>query len=425
MYRLIASVKKEILLLFSDKVGLIFMFLMPVVLVLIISIIQNSAFRKINENQITLLVVNKDFSSESLQLIELFKKSGMFLVEEDNNIEPENIKHTLISKNKQVALFIPFDFSLKLREKSEYISDMMLADFNLNDSAKILDTNLDISSNIKLYHDPILQDAYCQSIISVIKSYVQIIESSLLLEVMYEQLGFNQKPHNVVKAMEVSSVNILQVPASEVNITPNATQHNIPAWTIFAMFFVVVSLGNNIVKERLNSSFLRLKTMPVSFVMILGSKMIVYLTVTLLQILVIFSIGAFVFPYINLPKLIIPFNIPVLFIVCLFTALSAVNYAIMIGTLAKTQEQANGIGAASVIIFAALGGIIVPIFVMPVILQYISYFSPLRWCLEGFYFLFLRGGDMYQLFLIILPQIIFIIICQIITYIQLKVEKIM
>ena len=107
----------------------------------------------------------------------------------------------------------------------------------------------------------------------------------------------------------------------------------------------------------------------------------------------------------------------------LMCSLAAVSYALMIGALSKTQEQSNGIGAISIIIFAALGGIWVPTFIMPMYLQIISNFSPMHWCLEGFYILFLKGGSWAQLSPVIGFLFIFIVVCQITTYTKLKLEK--
>ena len=146
--------------------------------------------------------------------------------------------------------------------------------------------------------------------------------------------------------------------------------------------------------------------------------------VAFLQVALIFSVGIFLFPLIQLPQLILPSDIIAFGTVVLISGLSAVSYALMIGSIAKTQEQANGFGAVSIIIFAALGGIWVPIFVMPEYLQFISKFSPLHWCLEGFYILFLKGGNFVELFNILIPLFIFIVCCQLIAYLKLRVEKI-
>ncbi|MCD4663755.1 MAG: hypothetical protein K8R68_00700, partial [Bacteroidales bacterium] len=51
-------------------------------------------------------------------------------------------------------------------------------------------------------------------------------------------------------------------------------------------------------------------------------------------------------------------------------------------------------------------------------------FSPLHWCLEGFYILFLKGGNFVELFNILIPLFIFIVCCQLIAYLKLRVEKI-
>ncbi len=422
MNRLLSSVKKELLLLKSDMVGLLFMFAMPLLLVVIITIVQDSAFRQINENQMSLLIINHDSSEQSAQLITLLEKSRMFDIEQKNETPADEVKNTLIRKGKLTALYIPENFSEQLNKKAALVARVMLADMGLFENNAV--EKEPEMPELQFYHDPVLQDAYSYTIVSIIRSHLDVVENSLMIDVIYQLVGIEKKPDTFRDAMMANTVSINQQPASKVNIKPNTTQHNIPAWTIFAMFFIVVSLGSNIVKERMNGSFIRLKTMPVNFSLIFGSKMIVYVSVAVLQVVAVFSVGVFLFPVMNLPQLILPGNFFVLFIVVLIIALAAVSYALMIGALSKTQEQANGIGAVSIIIFAALGGILVPVFVMPDIMKIISNFSPLYWCLESFYFLFLKGGNWTQIIPVLIPIIIFILLCQMITYIQLKVEKI-
>jgi ABC-2 type transport system permease protein len=47
----------------------------------------------------------------------------------------------------------------------------------------------------------------------------------------------------------------------------------------------------------------------------------------------------------------------------------------------------------SVIVLAAIGGIWVPVFMMPNLMQALSIISPLNWSLDGFYDILLRGQD--------------------------------
>lgn len=76
------------------------------------------------------------------------------------------------------------------------------------------------------------------------------------------------------------------------------------------------------------------------------------------------------------------------------------GYGVAVGAAAETEEQASSFGALSVIILAALGGVFVPVFVMPPFMRRVSVLSPLNWGMEGFSGVFLRGADLVQ----ILPQ---------------------
>ena len=185
------------------------------------------------------------------------------------------------------------------------------------------------------------------------------------------------------------------------------------------MFFIVISLGSSIVREKLNGSFTRLKTLPTNYLVALLSKQITYLGVTIMQAVFIFSFGIWVFPSLGLPGLNLP-DIPGLIIVTLICGWCAASYAICIGVFAQTQEQANGFGAVSIVILAAIGGLLVPSFVMPVSLRIFMKISPLHWCLEAYYGLFLEGGKLKDILMNILPLLAITILFQLVAFFGLK-----
>ncbi|HYM93872.1 MAG TPA: ABC transporter permease, partial [Chitinophagaceae bacterium] len=204
---------------------------------------------------------------------------------------------------------------------------------------------------------------------------------------------------------------------------PNASQHNVPAWTIFAMFFVVISLGGSIVREKLSGSFIRLKTLPTNYFVSLLSKQLTYLLVTLVQAALIFEIGIWVFPSIGLPPLSLPSDILGLVFITIICGWCAVSYAICIGVFARTQEQANSFGAVSIVILAAIGGLMVPSFAMPDSFRTIMKLSPLHWCLEAYYGLFLEGGKMKDVLISVVPLVIITLFMQALTVLGLKIKK--
>jgi ABC-2 type transport system permease protein len=58
--KLLASIKKEWLLLIRDKGGLGILFLMPMILVIVMALVQDAPFRDYQEQQIPVLFVNED-----------------------------------------------------------------------------------------------------------------------------------------------------------------------------------------------------------------------------------------------------------------------------------------------------------------------------------------------------------------------------
>lgn len=400
------------------------MFLMPLLLVFIITIIQDSAYKMVNENQIPLLVVNQDKGSEGAKLVDLLTKSGLFKIDSQNAIEQQSLKSELLSRGKMIALYIPASFSAGLESNAEDVSTILMDDLGLaHDTTARRKVSM---PRLSFYNDPVLQGNYSYSVMSVIQSYMSVIENSLMIDRMYANMDIAERSARLKDKMISNRVGIDQIVARNNNSTaiPNSTQHNVPAWTIFAMFFMVVSLGSNIVKERINGSFLRLKTMPTTFMVVMFSKMAIYVVVAALQVALTFSMGVWILPKLGLPRLSVPDNIIATIAVIFISSMAAVSYALMIGAFAKTEQQANGFGAISIIIFGAIGGILVPTFVMPGFMQFFSNFSPLHWCLEGFYVLFLKGGSWQDLRTVFAFLGIFIVFCQLGTYFKLRLERI-
>ena len=90
-----------------------------------------------------------------------------------------------------------------------------------------------------------------------------------------------------------------------------------------------------------------------------------------------------------------------LFVVAFFAGLAAIGLGLLLGTVARTQEQSAPFGATLVVILAALGGVWVPVFIMPRFMQLLSNISPMNWGLNAFYDVFLRNGG----FMEIVPEI--------------------
>jgi ABC-2 type transport system permease protein len=163
------------------------------------------------------------------------------------------------------------------------------------------------------------------------------------------------------------------------------------------MFFIIVPLSINIVSEKNQGTFVRLKTNPISYATILGGKIITYLIVSVIQFALMLLVGLYLFPVMGLPEFEVNGSFFLLFLVAVFSGLAAIGIGILIGTVASTQEQSAPFGATLVVILAALGGVWIPVFAMPKLMQFIAKISPMNWGLNSFYDVIIRNYNFLEI----------------------------
>ncbi|MCX7548543.1 ABC transporter permease [Xanthomarina sp. F1114] len=398
MHKLMASAHKEFLLLIRDIGGIAILFVMPLVLIVTITLIQDSTFKTVSDAKIPILIVNNDRGNVSETILKGLEESNSF---EINIKDTEKIAKDLVFKGKyQLAIVIPEDLSLGLEQKVAQNVDRIIAKFGLEEETNSSEKSISQSKEVKLYFDPATQLAFKSSVKNGIDKMVSKIETQSIYKAFQEQI--TDDPTETIFETE-NYITFKEILPKENNkeLIPNSVQHNVPAWTLFAIFFIIVPLSINIVKEKSQGTFVRLRTNPVSYATILGGKTLVYLVVCLIQFVLMLSIGVYLFPAIGLPTLDISGRLPLLFVVAIFAGLAAIGLGLLLGTIAKTQEQSAPFGATFVVILAALGGVWVPVFIMPKFMQTLSNISPMNWGLNAFYDVFLRHGTLLD----ILPEI--------------------
>ncbi len=423
MFKLWTTIVKDVRILLRDRVGISLMFVMPIILVVVVTSIQNSTFNLVNKNKLSVLICNTDTGQASVQLIKSINKIGMFKVSLVPNDKTEKqMGDGMHNQDAMLGVIIPSNFTVKVDAKSKSIAGKALKSFGLDGDTVKKAGDVD---PLTLYYNPILQESLRLSVQGGIRSALQLVESRETLRSLYYSINEKPLPEQLENEMLNNNTAINEIPVSKdgTRATPNATQHNVPAWTIFAMFFVIMSLGGSIVREKVSGSFIRLKTLPTNYWVGILSKQITYLGVTMLQAAVIFSMGIWLFPYIGLPALNLPSDILALFIVTLVCGWCAVSYSICVGVFADTQEQANGFGAVSIVILSSIGGLMVPSFAMQGFAKSAANFSPMHWCLQSYYSLFLEGGNLRDVVNNIILLLIITVVLQLVIFWGLKRKK--
>lgn len=412
VYKIWMSVVKEFLLLKRDLGGLIILFIMPLVLVITVTLIQDSTFKTISDTKIPILLVDNDKGSVSKTVFDNLEKSNLFSVvtQIDNKPITEEVAKEAVYKGKfQLAIVIPKNLSVDLQAKIDQNVAKIVSSIGLTDStATAAPSEIIKEKEVKLYFDPAVQMSFKNAVMNAIDKMISQIETKSIYTTFQNQLGegtasFEQKSFITFKEI-IPRINNKE-------IRPNSVQHNVPAWTLFAIFFIVIPLSINIVKEKSQGTFVRLLTNPVSNLIVIIGKTITYSAICMIQFYMMVAVAIFLFPHIGLPPLNIEGHLFLMSVVALFSGFAAIGFGILLGTVASTQEQSAPFGATSVLILAAVGGVWVPVFAMPKIMQIIAKSSPMNWGLEAFYDVLLRNVSLLE----IIPKISLLFLFFIIT----------
>ena len=410
MRKFIALLYKDYLLLIRDIAGLCLMFLMPVVLVLLMTSLQNDFIGKITETEISVLMINMDNDTLGNSIERQITNSESFILtktEEDENA----MKLAVARGDYMIGIIIPEGISDSIRENAKRSIARGFSGEDIENADSI---------TIKILLDPTLKTSFRNTLMSTMKEYTAKTERDFLLSELITAL--NQNIPFLLEEIKIDGNQVdfdVQYAFNDDDDAdiPNATQHNVPAWTLFAIFFITLSFSVGIINERKEGSFKRLLTMPCSYFQYLLSKSIIFLFVCLLQFALIFTLGIYLFPHIGLPKLTLGENAWLLLPMCVSSSFAAIGFGILIGKVTTDHQQAAILAALSVVIFAAVGGIWVPVFTMPAIMKTISHISPLNWGLNGFYDILIRNGNFTDILPECLYSLGFAAVCMIIALI--------
>ncbi len=385
---------KDFLVIIRDRGGLAMLFIMPMALVMIMTSLQNNTFKAINESGINLIMLNYDADTLGMAIEKEIAGSDFFNVHRDiNGRTPteDQVKEAVASGKFQIGIVIPANATQTIRNRIRSNVDKIFS----ADSAS--GPSLPDSVLIMLYVDPATKNSLRSTLQGSIREYSDRVESRIVLNELTREI-------NKRMMMPVTNLNLIKqqtvfyreqyVARGNRTVIPNAVQHNVPAWTLFAMFFIVIPFASAMIKEREDGSLARLLTMPCSYTSIMISKIMVYLVVCFIQFILIMIMGLYLFPQIGLPALELNGRLLSLSFIAVTAALAAIGYGISVGTIAKTHQQAAIFASISVVILAAIGGIWVPVFVMPPFLRDLSVISPLNWGLNGFYDILVRNAGL-------------------------------
>jgi ABC-2 type transport system permease protein len=177
---------------------------------------------------------------------------------------------------------------------------------------------------------------------------------------------------------------------------PNSVEQSVPSWIVFSMFFVLIPLSTVFIIEREQGTLQRLKSMRLSTFSFFAAKTFAYNILNLCQGFVLLFVGIYIIPFFGLDPLGIG-NFTAVFVLLYSLSFAAVGFALLIATLCKSAPQAVIVGGLCNILLGAVGGIMVPKYIMPSIMQQISIISPMSWGFDAFSDIILYEASLFNI----------------------------
>ncbi len=352
---LLGLIRKELLALSRDVHGLAALFAMPVLFVIVMSLALKNVY---------------DPPLRALRHAIDVRDNGPFAAEVGK----------LWAPGHGPAEALPPDWEAQLRSgKLKYV---IVLDEGLSKELAVLGTPGE--ARIHLLTEPGIDG----NLFNALRAELQAVGGQLKARGALQTLGENISPtstntHKLVSAERYASG----------GPRPSSVQQNVSAWLVFGMFFVIAALSNLFVEERRCGALARLRSLGVPASVLLASKALPYFAVNLVQAVLMLMVGAWLMPLLGGDALsFAQVHWPALVLVVCAISAAAVSLALMLSCLVRTQAQASAVGPVLNVLMAALGGIMVPTFVMPAAMQTLAALSPMNWGLEALLTVLLRGG---------------------------------
>ncbi|NNM60168.1 MAG: ABC transporter permease [Legionellales bacterium] len=379
--KILATMKKEWLLLWRDKIGLVILFILPMCLVLFISLTSTVEGNNPSE-KLDVLFLNADQGAigtgfkKALDKVDLFK----IIEEPDSRIALSKIKSDVLNGRNKVAIVIPADTTKNLSTSLE----KQLRGSREHQSPK---------ESIQLFLDPGLPIEIKNSVTTALSLISADITSATLAQLLSQTI---HQP-NLKLNYDLLHFDTTYLSLADHVAAPNSVQYNVPAWTLFGMFFIVIPVAGGMVRERELGLFQRLEIAPVWHLNLLLGRILAFVALNLVQLWLMLAVGVYILPMFGLPVLEVANHIGIIFITGICASLAATGFGLLIGTWAETYEQATVLAPFVIVIAAAIGGIMAPVDLMPHALQSISGLSPLNWAQTAFVDIFVRDANLHQI----------------------------
>lgn len=370
-----AMIKKEFLLVFRDKHALLALFVMPAIFILIMSVAMRDQFTN-DSIEFTLYVNDIEKNEMSKDFLKKIEADKTFYLIDDKDAA-------------EFIVTIPKDYEKQVNSKLS---------IDVRDSIK--------SDKIEAFKAILFEHVLSAKLDNMVRN----------IEDISPQIS------NRLSELEISVDTMYEVSYNNSVHIPNSTQQSVPAWIVFGMFFIIIPMSTIYVNERKQNTLARLNSMNISIFAMSISKGIPYLVINQFQVLIMLGVGIYIVPLFDTPALAINGSLFALGAISMALSIAAIGISSLIAVSAKSSEQATTIGGILNLLLGAIGGVMVPKFIMPPAMQKLTEVSPMAWGIDAFLDVFLKSANFSMVLNSVLMLITFGVISLMLSMLILQIS---
>jgi ABC-2 type transport system permease protein len=392
--------KKDLILFFHDQRSVILTFLLPVILISLFAFAYGSIGAYDGRSEpVKLLVTDLDQTRSSKEII--YKIDSL---EDIKIIVSDSIKSKeLVIKGKYACALIIYKGFQDSLEAGNTTPVELVYDKSREMEIGILQQKL-ISTLMSSTNEAMIKKN--------IEKYLQELfpdDENDISDEIFGAVIKNDKNKKAIKWTPIVGIK---------NDTKLGLIQAVAGTAILMLLFSVAGVGTSILEEKENGTINRLLYSPLKGSTILYSKMLFAFFISILQLTAMFI---FAWLILNMDMSV---NIPGLILMIIATSFAVSSLGIFLAAVAKTRQQAQNLSTIIILVMSAIGGSMIPLFIMPSILQKIALLSVNYWGIQGFYDVFWRTLPLKA----ILPKILILLsigIIMTLASIQLFKKRIM
>lgn len=372
--KILNLIHKDLLQVFKDKKSFIFLLLMPLAFTLFMGFI--TAPGNDGDTRVKIGFLNQDAQGDlTPSLVALLVSSDVINAEELSINDTSQFEHWFDNETVAAILVIPPGFS-----EGTLRGEQPQLEF-------VIDTS---TSSGQLAMNAI------QTVLG--KWFGSIKTGIVVSEALNMELNVSDKTANILEGVDLAmeawqdpplSLRMNAVSSGEqVSKVPTGFDQTSPGMIMQFSVLGLITSAMILVLERKNRCLQRMLTTPIQRAGIIAGHMLAMSAVTFLQVLILVLAGQFIFKvnYLNSPLATL--------LMVLTLALWTGCLGLMIGALAKKDEQVILFSLIAMFLFTALGGAWFPLEGSSDTFYAIGHFTPLAWAMDGFQNIILRGGGL-------------------------------